>query len=136
MAGFMQAGRSARSEINIVPLIDVLLVLLIIFMVSAPLLSQRIGLDLPQAVPPALLQPPPSTPPVRLHIDAVGGVSLNGVLVPTATLSSWLEVEAALVPQPELRIAVDADADYQALAGVLAAARDAGMIRIGFVDGD
>jgi len=82
MAGFMQAGRSARSEINIVPLIDVLLVLLIIFMVSAPLLSQRIGLDLPQAVPPNLLQPTPPTPPV------------------------------------------------------LAAARDAGMIRIGFVDGD
>ncbi len=118
MAGFMQAGRSARSEINIVPLIDVLLVLLIIFMVSAPLLSQRIGLDLPQAVPPNLLQPTPPTPPVRLHIDAMGSVLLNGVVV------------------PELRIDVDANADYQALAVVLAAARDAGMIRIGFVDGD
>jgi biopolymer transport protein ExbD len=82
------------ADINVTPLVDVMLVLLIIFMVTVPALSYPIQVDLPQ---PNRNPPPPGTPPdpIRIHIDASGGVSWNGSPTPLSTLQSQFEVEGA-----------------------------------------
>jgi biopolymer transport protein ExbD len=136
MSVAVSIGRKARSEINVVPLIDVLLVLLIIFMVTAPLISQRIGLDLPQPVPLDRVPPPPEVDPISLRIDALGQLSVNGTPMSAQAAALLLQVEGNLNPQPELRIDASGDADYRVVAQMLASARDAGIVRIGFVDSD
>jgi len=120
------------AEINIIPLCDVLLVLLIIFMVTAPALSHQIDLDLPQATPVEPVDPPT---PIDLGIDASGQVSWNGETTSRAQLRSLMATAAsgASGTQPLLRIDASGDCDYQAVAQVLAAARNAGLGNIGFV---
>lgn len=124
-------GPAAMAEINIIPLCDVLLVLLIIFMVTAPALSQQVDLDLPQATT-APVDPPA---PIDLTIDAAGQAYWNGVPTGGEALAAQLRAagDVASGPQPLLRIDADGDCDYQAVATVLAAARNAGMANIGFV---
>lgn len=122
----------AMAEINIIPLCDVLLVLLIIFMVTAPALSQQIDLDLPQA---SRDQPQVRPDPIDLSIDATGQAYWNGSAAGGDTLSQLMQaaVLASDGPQPVLRIDADGDCDYQAVTTVLAQARNAGMTNIGFV---
>ena len=81
------------ADINVTPLVDVMLVLLIIFMVTVPALSYPIQVDLPQ---PNRNPPPPGNPPepIRIHIDAGGSVSWNGSPTPLSTLAAQFEVEA------------------------------------------
>ena len=125
-------GSPAMAEINIIPLCDVLLVLLIIFMVTAPALSYQIDLDLPQA---GRTSGPPATP-VELRIDASGALSWNGMAVDPAGLEARMRVAAGVdpgQPRPLLRISASGDCDYQAVARVLASARNAGLDNIGFV---
>ena len=122
----------AMAEINIIPLCDVLLVLLIIFMVTAPALSHQIDLDLPQATD----EEPPALPPsIELSIDASGQVFWNGSATGGAALSDLMQAAARLGegPQPLLKIDANGDCDYQAVATVLAKARNAGLANIGFV---
>jgi biopolymer transport protein ExbD len=127
------AGRDIAA-INITPLVDVLLVLLIIFMVAAPVLTHRIDLDLPQR------GPHPPTPPaatIDLRIDATGAIAWNGSPQPLSTLEALMAVEAQRATRdagPLLRIDASGDADYGRVAQVLAAARNAGLDRIGFVE--
>jgi biopolymer transport protein ExbD len=133
MAFGRQSDRAtpAMAEINIIPLCDVLLVLLIIFMVTAPALSHQIDLDLPQASPVNPVDPPP---PIDLAIDASGQVSWNGSPADRAALRTLMtNAAAAGGPKPLLRIDASGDCDYQAVAQVLAAARNAGLDNIGFV---
>ncbi|WP_202845226.1 ExbD/TolR family protein [Luteimonas saliphila] len=120
------------AEINIIPLCDVLLVLLIIFMVTAPALSHQIDLDLPQASPPKPVDPPA---PIDLVIDASGQVFWNGSATDRVALRTLMATVAADAgaPQPLLRIDASGDCDYQAVAQVLATARNAGLDHIGFV---
>ena len=128
-----QADRAtpAIAEINIIPLCDVLLVLLIIFMVTAPALSQQIDLDLPQATR-GQPQPPPET--IDLSIDAAGQAYWNGSATGGQALFDLMRAAAlADGPQPLLRIDASDDCDYQAVTTVLAHARNAGMTSIGFV---
>jgi biopolymer transport protein ExbD len=124
-------GQPAMAEINIIPLCDVLLVLLIIFMVTAPALSQQIDLDLPQAAPPTT-QPPAS---ISLRIAASGEVFWNGEQTGDPALALRMRDTVRQDPgnQPMLQIDANGDADYQAVVRVLAAAENAGMSRIGFV---
>ncbi|TYT27574.1 biopolymer transporter ExbD [Luteimonas viscosa] len=120
------------AEINIIPLCDVLLVLLIIFMVTAPALSHQIDLDLPQASPPTPVDPPA---PIDLAIDPSGQVFWNGDPADRTELRTLMTAAAAVGsgPKPLLRIDASGDCDYQAVAQVLAAARNAGLDNIGFV---
>lgn len=125
---------TAKSEMNVVPLIDVLLVLLIIFMVTVPAVTGAITLDLPQAEPPKVQQVEPE--PMRLAVDRDGQTRLDGRPVDARDLHAALlaavnlaEVEDRL--QPMLQVAIDPDAHYQSMASALAVARDAGMVRIG-----
>lgn len=130
MAFSMQNASEVRSEINVVPLVDVLLVLLIIFMVAAPVLSGRIDLDLPQPGPVAKQDPPT----IRLRIDALGQLSWNGAPLPAAALAPQFELEAGRDPQPLLEVETSPEAHYQAVAEVLGEARSAGIEKIGFVE--
>ena len=123
------------ASINITPLIDVMLVLLVIFMISAPALTRTIELDLPQPVP---NQPPP-VQRIDLRIDASGSLYWNGAAQPMSALQGLLEVERQRqsgASPPLLAIDANGDADYQAITRVLAAARNAQMDRISFVQRD
>jgi biopolymer transport protein ExbD len=123
------------SDINVTPLIDVLLVLLIIFMVTTPTPSFPINIDLPQrslTPPPTQIDPPD---PIKLRIDASGQVFWNEGPVPVSALRNMMEseVQRDVNNQPTLEIDTNADADYGTLAKVLAAAKNANMQKIGFV---
>ncbi|HVI59524.1 MAG TPA: biopolymer transporter ExbD [Luteimonas sp.] len=124
----------SEARINITPLVDVMLVLLVIFMVAAPVLSRAIPLQLPQAAPPDVDRTPPPEP-MRLRIDAAGALTLDGDAVSPSALPSLFAAQGRLAPaaQPMLQIDADGDSDYQAVARVLAAANGAGLRRVGFV---
>jgi len=117
---------SAVSDINVTPLVDVMLVLLIIFMVTAPILSRELPFDLPQKGP----TPPIDVEHLQLAIDADGVIRLDGRVLPPALLDASLRLEALRSPQPELQIDAAGEAGYQAFTTVLAAARNAGLARI------
>lgn len=131
---FTAAGKPGPlAEINVTPLVDVMLVLLIIFIVTAPMVSMPIPVNLPQrttSTPP--IQPPP---PIELRVDASNQVSWNGQVVAVASLQQRMQdaAQANAGNQPELRIATDPNAEYDVMAKVLAAANDAHMEKIAFV---
>ena len=123
-------GIAPMAEINMVPLIDVMLVLLVIFMVTAPLLTHAVKIDLPKASSRPNLTRPDH---IALAIDAAGTVFWNGETVPRAELGARLARSAAQKPQPELHLRADRTTQYQTIAEVMAAAARAGLTRIGFV---
>ena len=123
------------ADINVTPLVDVMLVLLIIFMVTAPILSYPIDIDLPQKsiTPPPEMKNPPD--PIKLRIDAAGQIFWNDSPVPMSALRNMMDAEVERDPgnQPVLQINANDDSDYGILAKVLATARNAQMQTIGFV---
>ncbi len=129
--GFDKAGdNTPMAEINMVPLIDVMLVLLVIFIITAPLLTHAVKIDLPRASS----QPNQTKPDnIQLGIRADGDVFWNGELVDAATLDARMKSAAAGNPQPELHIRADRITEYQRVAAVMAAAARAGLVKIGFV---
>ncbi|MGH8178119.1 MAG: ExbD/TolR family protein [Steroidobacter sp.] len=118
-------------DINTTPLIDVLLVLLIMFIITLPVMTHAVKLDMPQSRD----APPPTvvTEPIRIDIDWDGTVIWNGSVVQVAALEGYFRQEAAKNPQPELHVRPDRRADYDTVAQVLALAQRNGMQRIGFV---
>ena len=137
MAFSTNAGSGPMAEINIIPLADVMLVLLIIFMVTAPPTTYEISVDLPQR---STQPPPPTTPkdPIKLRIDASGQVYWNETLYAVSQLQPMMRevVQQDPTNQPTLEIDTDPNADYGVLARVLAAAKNARMVKIGFVQAD
>ena len=123
--------RRLMGEINVVPYIDVMLVLLIIFMITAPLMSHKIRIDLPQANPNVQEQNPPE--PIDLAVKESGEIFWNDELVTEAMLQAQLRVAAQKNPQPELQIRADKTTQYQLIATVMANAKSAGMVKIGFI---
>ena len=127
MSARVRGGEAvAMAEMNITPLVDVMLVLLIIFMIAMPILTQRITLDLPQPLPPHLVPPKPPEV-VSLSVAADGSLAWNGAPLGAVALEPQLRFEAGRHPQPELQIEVDRLAAYQSVVTVLAAARNAGI---------
>ncbi|NYT25632.1 biopolymer transporter ExbD [Alcaligenaceae bacterium] len=120
----------AVSEINMVPLIDVMLVLLVIFIITAPLLSHSIKINVPQASSEPVQQDPKV---VDFAVDADGQLFWNEQAVSLEQISALMAAEAAADPQPELRIRADLDTRYEVLAQVMSMARRSGLKRIGFV---
>ncbi len=118
-------------DINTTPLIDVMLVLLIMFIITLPVMTHAVKLDMPQTknAPP----PPVVIEPIQLEIDWDGTVIWNGTLVQLAALEGYFRVEAAKNPQPELHVRPNRRANYDTVAKVLALAQRNGMQRIGFV---
>ena len=135
MAFASNSGSGPMADMNVTPLVDVMLVLLIIFMVTAPILSYPIDIDLPQPT----LNPPPNPvdppAPIKLRIDQTGTVYWNDSPTPLRALRSMMSQEVERDPknQPTLEIDMNQDAQYETLAKVLASAKDAQMLKIGFV---
>ena len=118
------------AEINVVPLVDVMLVLLVIFIVTAPLLTHSVKIDLPKASSSPNLTRPEH---IQIGIRADGSLHWNGVPAPMAELESNFAAAAMQQPQPELHIRADRLVPYERVAQVMAAAAKAGLVRIGFV---
>jgi biopolymer transport protein ExbD len=135
MAFTTGSGGGPMADINVTPLVDVMLVLLIIFMVTAPPLSTPIPVDLPQPSPP-LTNPPPEVDPISIRIDASGTIKMNGNLVDMKTLSSEFATQGALKvdEQAKLEIETDPEAEYETLARVLARAKNENLVKISFVE--
>ena len=121
-------AQGAIAGINITPLVDVMLVLLVIFMVTMPIRSEVLALDIPQVGPP---QPPTPRPePVRLDVLADGGVMLDGVRLELAALPAELRAQHAQAPTAIVSLHSSEAAEYRAFALALAAARAAGYREI------
>lgn len=118
-------------EINTTPLIDVMLVLLIMFIVTLPVMTHAVKLDMPQTRD--VTPPPIQIEPIQLEIDWDGTVLWNGTPVTLGSLEGYFRVEAAKSPQPELHVRPNRRANYDTVAKVLALAQRNGMQRIGFV---
>lgn len=129
-----QSGGSTHSqpmaEINTTPLVDVMLVLLVIFIVTAPLLTHGIRIDLPKARSGASPEQPET---VTLALDRDGRLYWNEEPISEAELSGRMALAARRDPQPELHLRADLNTRYQRLAEVMAMARNAGLSRLGFV---
>ncbi|MCC7097385.1 MAG: biopolymer transporter ExbD [Thermomonas sp.] len=131
------SGSSAgtMADINVTPLVDVLLVLLIIFMVTMPIQSIPVDVDLPQKTDNPV-EPPPNPPePIKLRIDGAGQVFWNNSPVQLTELEPKMREESQRDPlnQPELQIETNESAQYGILAKVLVAAKNARLVKIGFV---
>jgi biopolymer transport protein ExbD len=119
------------SEINTTPLVDVMLVLLVIFIITAPLLTHAVKIDLPQVSS----QPLPEKPEViSVSIDAAGKMYWNDTPMEQGDLKVKLQEIAGKKPQPELNIRADKETRYQVLAEVMADAQNVGIARLGFVN--
>lgn len=128
---FSQEGRGApMSEINMVPLIDVMLVLLIVFMITAPLLTHSIKIDLPSASSQTTNEKPDT---ITLAVDEAGALYWNNEAIGEDDLMARLVAAAASEVQPELHLRADRDTRYQRLAELMSKARQAGIQKMGFV---
>jgi len=117
-------------DINMTPLIDVMLVLLIMFIITIPVMTHAVKLDMPRASnAPSQVQPVV----INLEIDFDGTVLWNGTPVDLESLEGYFRREAANEPQPELHIRPSKRAKYDVVARVLASAQRNGMRKIGFV---
>ncbi|MGY1410857.1 MULTISPECIES: ExbD/TolR family protein [unclassified Luteimonas] len=124
---------SVNATINIVPLVDVMLVLLIIFMVTAPLMAHKVQVELPQA---NLDQRPDQAPlaaPLTVAITSNGTLYLNDQPVTMDLLDSTLAVEAQKTPQPPVNVRGDATTPYRIVNEVVTLAQQKGMRKVGFV---
>ncbi|WP_048811859.1 ExbD/TolR family protein [Methylobacillus flagellatus] len=128
--GGAEGGNRPMSEINTTPLVDVMLVLLVIFIITAPLLTHAVKIDLPQATS----QPSPEKPDIiDIAIDGAGTMYWNDQAVTLEELNARLHEVADKDPQPELHIRADKETRYQVLAEVMAYAQNAGVQKLGFV---
>ena len=130
-ASFDQKNSSApQSEINMVPLIDVMLVLLVIFIVTAPLLTHAVKLELPHVTSQVDVPPPAK---VDFAIDAAGTFYWSGAVISPEEASRRFVAEGRKQPQPEIHLQADQAVAYKYVAQVLADASRAGLGKVGFV---
>ena len=128
--GTLDDADEVMNEINMTPLVDVMLVLLIIFIITVPVMKHAVNLDLPRAGSRPLDARPET---VRLSVDAHGAYSWNERRIDQDQLKPALEAAAAKMPQPELHLRADKEVRYEPVAQALAAAQQAGLRKIGFV---
>ena len=121
---------STNAEINMVPLIDVMLVLLVIFLITAPLLTHSISVQLPQASAQAVEQ---EKKYLDLAITIEGELYLDNEKVELEDLTAVLQPYSIESPQPEIRIRADQETRYELLAQVMSRAKASGLARLGFV---
>ncbi|MEZ5499602.1 MAG: biopolymer transporter ExbD [Steroidobacteraceae bacterium] len=126
------SGDDSMVDINTTPLIDVMLVLLIMFIITLPIMTHAVKLDMPRGDNP----PPPVRPEViDIEIDFDGTIVWNGTPISgIAALDGYFSQESDKDPQPELHIRPDKRARYDAVAKVLASAQRNRMLKIGFVN--
>ena len=129
--GFAKGGDSApMAEINMIPFIDVMLVLLVIFIITAPLLTHAVKVDLPKASSTPNVTRPDN---IQIAIRAAGEVYWNGEQVAPSQLAPRMAAAAKLDPQPEVHLRADGTTAYEKVAQVMSTAAKAGLVKIGFV---
>jgi len=127
---FNEEDDAALTEINMVPMIDVMLVLLIIFIITAPLLTHAVKVDLPKAQSQTNQTPPEH---IQIGIDAQGGIFWGGVPVGPERLSDLMQAAARKDTRTELQLRADQAVAYRVIARVMSEAAKHGLTRIGFV---
>ena len=118
------------NEINMTPLVDVMLVLLIIFIITVPVMKHSVNIDLPRVSSEQQLIKPET---VRLSVDADGSYYVNDAKISDDELAPRLQAAAAQNPQPDLHIRGDKAVRYERVAQAMAAAQQAGLRKIGFI---
>jgi len=131
MAFSSNSGGGPMADINVTPLVDVMLVLLIIFMITVPIMSQKIMIDLPQKTNNPVEQPDPPKP-LEISISREGTLYLDGMPIQLEVLEAQFAVDSRKDPQPMVQIKADAHTQYQVLADLMGSARNSGMSKIGF----
>ena len=124
---------AAMSEINVTPLVDVMLVLLIIFMITAPLMAHKIKVELPQANLDKRPEEVPPAPPITVTVTSDGKLYWNDQPVSKSLLDSQLSVEAQKTPQPAVNVRGDETTKYRTIREVVDRAQANGMRKVGFV---
>jgi len=127
-----QAG-APMSEINVTPLVDVMLVLLIIFMITAPLMSHKVKVELPQANLDTKSDKLPPTPPITIAVTEDGQLHWNDSPISKNLLESQLSVEAQKTPQPAVNVRGDKTTKYRVVREVVNVAQAQGIRKVGFV---
>ena len=130
--GGLNAGARSQdmAEINMIPLIDVMLVLLVIFIITAPLLTHAVKVELPQV---SSIPNPPRPSTINLSIQADGSVFWNAEPVDASAWQAHMGAAALQTPQPEIHIRADGDLAYKHVVRVMSDAAKVGLTRIGFV---
>lgn len=127
---FDQQTQQPMSEINTTPLVDVMLVLLIIFIITAPLLTHNIRVDLPTA---GSSVSPEKPDVITLSVNREGKLFWNDAPINESDLPQRLQDASNHKPQPELHLRADRDTRYQRIAEIMSAAQKAGLQKLGFV---
>ncbi|HVR49854.1 MAG TPA: biopolymer transporter ExbD [Pseudorhodoferax sp.] len=128
--GTQDDADEVMNEINMTPLVDVMLVLLIIFIITIPVMKHAVNIDLPRA---SSEQEDAKPETVRLSVAADGGYYWNESRITDEELLPRLQAEGAKEPQPELHIRGDREVRYERVAQAMSAARQAGVRKIGFI---
>ena len=128
-----RAGHQPMSEINVTPLVDVMLVLLVIFIIAAPFMADRLALQLPKAELPGAVTTTEAGPFVSLAIDGQGHMQWDGQVVDEASLRQRLLEAAQRDPATELQLRADAGLPYGRVVSLIGMAQSVGLTRIGFV---
>jgi biopolymer transport protein ExbD len=125
------SGDDYNTTINVIPLVDIMLVLLIIFIITLPVMTHAVKIDLPRATD----APPPEVviEPISIEVQFDGSVLWNGGVVSPSDLRSYVANAAQQTPQPEVHIMVDKRAKYDYAANVLFAVQRGGLKKIGFM---
>ncbi|WP_111264909.1 ExbD/TolR family protein [Marilutibacter maris] len=122
----------AMADINVTPLVDVMLVLLIIFMITAPLMTHKVKVELPEANLDEKQEPLP-TPPITVAVLEDGSLFWNDEPVTKDMLESRFSVEAQKTPQPQVNVRGDKTTKYRIVNEVVKTAQSQGMRKVGFV---
>jgi biopolymer transport protein ExbD len=127
---YSDRGDEVMNEINMTPLVDVMLVLLIIFIITVPVMKHAVNIDLPRAST-QVQEIKPQT--IRLSVAGDGQYFWNDTPASDESIAQQLKTAALQTPQPELHIRGDKAARYERIAQVMAAAQQAGVKKIGFI---
>jgi biopolymer transport protein ExbD len=120
-----------NTTINVVPLVDIMLVMIIIFIITLPVMTHAVKIDLPRAT--AEPPPPNPQPPINIDVQYDGSVLWNGGAVTPQDMRSYIADAAKQDPQPDVHVSVDRRAKYDSAAAVLFAVQRGGLKKIGFV---
>jgi biopolymer transport protein ExbD len=128
--GPAEGDDEVMSAINTTPLVDVMLVLLIIFLITIPVVTAQVNLKLPVVSNEALITKPEN---ITISVDAKGYIYWNGRRIAPESLLERIKMEAIKVPQPEVHIRGDVEARYEFIGRVVATAQRGGILKVGFI---
>jgi biopolymer transport protein ExbD len=130
----MSAGGNdggVMAEINVTPLVDVMLVLLIIFMITTPMMNHKVKVDLPTKT--VSVEEKEKATPLTLAIDDAGQIYLDDALIDQRALEDRLRIEALRTPQPMIELRADKTTQYKQIAEAMATVKNAGIRKLGFI---